>query len=39
MREGSNVVRGLPINISAGDGSLESNGVDWGRSKVEHGKV
>ena len=24
MREGSNVVIGLPINISAGDGSLES---------------
>ena len=27
MREGSNVVIGLSINISAGDGSLESTGV------------
>ena len=27
VREGSNVVIGLPINISAGDGSLESTGV------------
>ena len=27
MREGSNVVIGLPISISAGDGSLESTGV------------
>ena len=27
VREGSNVVIGLPINISAGDGSLELTGV------------
>jgi len=33
VREGSNVVIGLPINISAGDGSLESTGVA-GRSSM-----